>query len=181
MTTTAVGPANGTLTLHTGVEGRAARMGHALTIAVGDWEATAFLDGDVLSSFELRARLGSLLVLTGEGGLKPLSDKDRAAIRDNALETLRADSHPDVVFTSTSVSSTDGGYDVAGDLSVSGRSRPASTRLQVRESDGRLRVTGEVAVVQTEHGITPYSSMMGGLKVRDRVDVRVDVSLPQPG
>lgn len=180
MTITTVGPANGTLTLHTGVEGRAGKMGHALTIAIGDWEATAFLDGDVLSSFELRARLRSLRVVKGDGGLKPLSGKDRDAIRDNALETLHAEAHPDVVFTSTSVRSTDGGYDVAGDLSVTGRSRPASTTLQVRRSDGLLRVTSEVAVVQTEHGISPYSAMMGGLKVRDRVDVRVDVSLPQP-
>jgi len=34
-----VGPADGSLTLRTGVAGSAARMGHSLVIVVDDWSA----------------------------------------------------------------------------------------------------------------------------------------------
>ena len=45
MRTTTVGPSEGTLLLKTGVEGRAARLGHALTLRISEWACTATLDG----------------------------------------------------------------------------------------------------------------------------------------
>lgn len=177
MTTTA-GPARGSLTLHTGVEGRMARAGHDLTIAVQDWTATAETDGGVLTSVALTARVDSLSVVSGSGGVTPLSPVDRKVIAANARKTLSAKEHPTVEFRSTSVVPVDGGYDVAGDLTVSGRTRPVTSRLGVTPTEGGLRVTGEVAVVQSEHGVSPYSTMLGALRVRDRVDVRYDVTVP---
>ena len=167
MTTVDVGPEHGTLTLSTGVEGKMAKAGHALTIAVRDWRATVELDGDVATSVTLRAVLASLEVVSGEGGLKPLSDKDKRTIRDNALETLKT---PEVVVTSRSVD----GHHVEADLTVAGATRPVSFDLVV---DGR-HVTATVPVVQSDFGVKPYSTMMGQLKVRDRVDVRLEVTVP---
>lgn len=40
-----LGPANGSLMLYTGVEGRAARMGHSLELAVDDWNAEVTFAG----------------------------------------------------------------------------------------------------------------------------------------
>jgi polyisoprenoid-binding protein YceI len=179
MTITA-GPDDGSLTLHTGVEGKMARMGHALTLAVEDWTATAAVDGAVLTAVELTARVPSLRVVKGDGGLKPLSDKDRSTILESAQKTLKARTRPEVVFRSDSVTAVEGGYDVTGTLTVAGQSRPVTSRLAVTPTDGGLRVTGEVAVVQTAHGVSPYSTLLGALRVRDRVDVRYDVTVPAP-
>ena len=43
-------------------------------------------------------------------------------------------------------------------------------------SDGRL--TGHMTVVQLEFGIKPFSAMMGALKVKDEVEINLDVALP---
>ena len=177
MTSLTAGPADGTLTLHTGVEGRAAKLGHALTIALSDWSATAELDGEALTSVEVVATLSSLSVASGTGGVKPLSDKDKASIRDNALETLKVGAHPTVRVTSTSVTPTASGYDVAVQVSVAGVDRPAVLAVTVAPEQGLVRVNGITGIVQTEHGLSPYSAMMGGLKVSDLVEVRLDVTV----
>jgi len=180
MSTLQAGPADGTLSLHTGVEGRAAKMGHDLTIVLSDWQATATVEDGAPTALELRAVLSSLDPVKGEGGLKPLSDKDRASIRDNALETLRAGQHPEVVFTSSAVRPSASGYTVQGQLSIGGVERPAELELAVSDAGERLALSAQVPVLQTEHGIKPYSAMMGGLRVRDRVEVRVEATVPRP-
>ncbi len=173
-----IGPESGTLTLHTGVEGRMARMGHALTLLVGDWEAAVDVDGDLPVAVRLRAALPSLSVLAGEGGIKPLSDKDRTTIVGNALGALRADEHPYVLFASRAVRPADGGFELEGELSVAGVARPHTLRVQVVDAGERRQLVARTAVVQTEHGVKPYSAMAGGLKLRDRVDVQLDASVP---
>ena len=40
------------------------------------------------------------------------------------------------------------------------------------------RVTVAATIVQTNHGIKPYSAMFGTLKVKDVVEIEVDVRLP---
>ena len=63
---------------------------------------------------------------------------------------------------------------VEGDLTLVGTTRPVSARL-TRGADGRL--TGTIPVVQSQWGIKPYRGLMGALKVRDDVEIRVDVQL----
>ena len=175
-----IGPATGTLTLHTGVEGKAAKMGHALTIGLSDWAAEVTLEQGAPTSVTLRAGLASFEVQRGEGGVKPLSDKDKRTIRDSALDSLSADKHPDVTFASTAVQPRDGGWSVDGQLTVAGVARPARIDVDLADAGDLVSLSALVPVVQTEHGVKPYSAMMGALKLRDRVDVRVAATVPRP-
>lgn len=170
---------SGTLTLHTGVEGRAAKMGHRLTIALRRWEASADFDGDEPSSVRLHADLDSFEVVSGDGGVKPLSDKDRASIRDNALETMKAAQHPHVTFESQRIERTADGYALSGDLSIAGVARPQTVSVSVEDGDATWQVRAVAQVRQSDHGIKPYSAMMGGLKVSDQVEVRLNASVPK--
>jgi hypothetical protein len=43
-------------------------------------------------------------------------------------------------------------------------------------SDGRL--TGSMTIVQSQFGIKPFSAMMGALKVKDEVEINLEVALP---
>lgn len=180
MTTHTIGPDSGTLTLHTGVEGRAARLGHALTLLVRDWEASVDLDAARPTQVRLRAALPSLRVVSGEGGVKPLSERDRATILGNALGALKADAHPAVLFVSRSVTPTEGGFDVEGDLTIAGVSRPLRLHVETVEAGPRLQLVAQASVLQTDHGVKPYSAMAGTLKLRDRVDVQLDASTLVP-
>lgn len=168
-----LGPADGTITLHTGVEGAAARLGHRLTIAVGDWSAHVDTADGKPVAVMFRAALDSLRVVSGRGGATPLTPVDKQLIRRNATKTLQADRHPEVAFVSTSVALRGSALDVAGDLTIHGVRRELAATLEA--SDGR--VTGSIPVLQTDYGIKPYSQMLGQLRVRDEVRVEIDLAL----
>jgi len=80
-----------------------------------------------------------------------------------------------IVFRSTAVEPGNGALTVRGELELAGTRRQASFELTA-ESDGRLR--GTLPVTQSEWGIKPYRGMMGALKVRDTIEVVLDVPLP---
>ena len=64
---------------------------------------------------------------------------------------------------------------VRGELSLAGASRSVSFGLETTD-DGHL--TGTLPLIQSEWGIKPYRGLMGALKVRDAVEIVVDVQLP---
>ncbi|HWT47423.1 MAG TPA: YceI family protein, partial [Mycobacterium sp.] len=64
---------DGELLIRTGVAGRAARMGHRLTIAMNRWQATVNWTGAEPVAAELTVEIDSFEVLGGEGGVKGLS------------------------------------------------------------------------------------------------------------
>jgi YceI-like domain len=111
-------------------------------------------------------------VREGLRGVKPLTDRDRASIRGSIQEILGAQP---IAFRSAAVEPDDGGLTVRGELELAGTTRPATFALTAA-ADGRVR--GTLPVTQTEWGIKPYRGMMGALKVRDTVEVVLDVPLP---
>ena len=122
--------------------------------------------------------MGSLVVREGTGGLKPLTDRDKREIAVTARKVLAADRHPEATFSAAGFAAAAGGGEISGTLTLAGRSRPI--RLQVSESgSGSYQATA--SVVQTQFGIKPYSGFLGALKVRDAVEVRAEVALPDGG
>jgi hypothetical protein len=157
-------------------EGLAQKAGHDLIIDVGQWDAAAEVGDDgTLAAVELNADPRSLHVREGLHGVKPLSDKDRADIRKTIDEKILG-GRP-IAFRSTAVEPGDGGLTVHGELELAGTTRPASFQLS---ATGDGRVHGTLPVTQSEWGIKPYRGMMGALKVRDTIEVVLDVPLP-PG
>jgi polyisoprenoid-binding protein YceI len=177
-----IGPDDGSLLIRTAREGAAARMGHDLTLEAARWTATVVVDIDnpTKSSVTATVDAASLTVREARGGAIPLTGKQRDEIgvnmRDKVLNTSR---HPEISFQSTSVSGTGSSVTVAGDLTLAGKTRPLELRVTARP-DG-TRVTAVATITQTAHGIKPYSAMLGALKVRDAVEIEVEVRLPVQG
>lgn len=169
-----VGPANGTLQVRTYREGMAQKVGHDLIIDVGQWDAAAEVRGDgTLSAVQLNADPRSLQVREGLRGIKPLTDKDRAAIRDTIDEEILLGRR--IAFASTAVETGNGRLTVRGELELAGTRRPVTFELEAA-ADGRVR--GTLRVTQSEWGIKPYRGLMGALKVRDEVEIVIDARLP---
>jgi polyisoprenoid-binding protein YceI len=169
-----LGGDHGTLQVRTYREGLAQKVGHDLVIDVGEWDATAEIREDgTLSAVQLNADPHSLQVREGLRGVKPLTDKDRADIRKTIAGKILG-GRP-IAFRSTAIEGDDGELTVRGELELAGTSRPATFQLTAAE-DGRVR--GTLPVTQSEWGIKPYRGMMGALKVRDTVEVVLDVPLP---
>lgn len=176
-----LGPSHGQLRLHTGVEGKAARMGHALVLVLDAWTAEAELSDGVPQAARLTAELAGLRVESGRGGAKPLSDKDRESIRRNALGALKADRHPTVEFASTSVAAVPGGWSLTGTLAIAGEVRDVQVEVRAAEDAAGWALAARVPVRQTAYGVTPYSTMMGALRLVDEVEVAFDATVPRPG
>jgi polyisoprenoid-binding protein YceI len=174
-----LGTDRGRIVLHTSRDGVAAQAGHDLTIEVSRWSGDLTLSDD-LSPADLAVRidLGSLIVREGTGGLKPLTDRDRREILVTAQKTLGCDRHPEASFAAEKFEpAADGGGVIVGTLTLAGVARPL--RLQVSKA-GPGSYHAATTVVQSEHGIKPYRGFLGALRVRDAVDVDVDVDLSEP-
>ena len=160
-------------------DGFAAQAGHDLTIEAARWSGELVVGDDLTpASLEVEVDMGSLVVTEGTGGLKPLTDRDKREIAVTARKVLTADRHPEATFSAMSFepAGSGGGGVITGTLTLAGRSRPM--RMTVSQPHpGEYRATASVA--QTDFGIKPYTAFLGSLKVRDAVDVQVDVSLPE--
>jgi polyisoprenoid-binding protein YceI len=174
-----IGADRDTLVLNTGRDGLAASAGHDLTIEATRWSGELTVGEDAVpSALEIRIDMGALVVRSGSGGVKPLTDRDKREIQVQARKTLGSDRHPEATFgDATFEPGAGGGGTISGTLTLAGRSQPF--RLQVEQTgEGTYRGTGTVA--QTAFGIKPYSGFFGALKVRDNVNVEVNVDLSQP-
>lgn len=174
-----LGPDRGRLIWRTFRDGLAATAGHDLTIEVPRWSGELTV-GDELAptSLELRIELGSMTVLTGTGGIKPLTDRDRREIAVTARKVLGADHHPQALFTADSFQpESGGGWLASGSLTINGQTRPVRVRA-AKTAEGRYRATA--TVVQSQFGIKPYTAFLGALRVRDAVEVEADADLSEP-
>jgi polyisoprenoid-binding protein YceI len=168
-----LGPDSGRVVIKTGRAGLAARAGHDLTIEVTRWSATVTVPGDGVAAAEVAAELdlGSLAVLEGTGGAKPLSDKDRRDILNTAGKILGGGT---ARFTSSRIIPAASGGAIEGTLTLNGATRPVRLQL-VSRGPGQYR--GTATVRQTDHGITPYTGFFGALKLKDEVTVEVEADL----
>lgn len=167
---------NGELTLHTGRQGVGSKVGHDLTIRVSRWTAEASIDGTAVSEIRVVADLTSLEVVRGDGGVKPLSDKDRATILGNAAQTLKAKAHPELVFVAAGPHEVGATAAVSGEVKLAGVTHPQQLDLAVDRRGGGAEVTLTGQLRQSDFGIKPYSGLLGALKVRDMVEIQGKVS-----
>jgi polyisoprenoid-binding protein YceI len=171
-----VGPESGRLLVKTARTGLGAKAGHDLTIEVTRWRGKVAMDAadPANSSVTIEADIDSFEVREGAGGVKPLTDADRADIK-NTLRTkvLNAARYPAIVFTSNRVSGTQESFRIDGELTIVGVTQPITVEGRVDAG----RAVGSAVVVQTRWGIKPYSALLGALKLRDEVEVRFDIGL----
>jgi polyisoprenoid-binding protein YceI len=174
-----LGPDRGRILLRTYRDGLAARAGHDLTIEVSRWSGELTIAGDLSpAALQVRIDMTSLTVLEGHGGLSPLTDRDRREIAVTAGKVLETRRYPEARFEAATFEQAPGGGVISGTLTLHGRSGPL--RLEVHDKgDGHYQASG--SVTQSGYGIRPYTGFLGALRVRDAVDVSVDVTLPAPG
>jgi polyisoprenoid-binding protein YceI len=170
------GPDNGRVLLHTGRVGIGSRMGHDLTIEVTDWTAEVDVpeSGPAGVTVMAHLELESLAVREGVGGAGPLTDEVRREIEENTRRTLGVDEFPTATFESRGVFDDRDGGTISGRLTLHGTTTTVEVRVQAVAAD---HYRGVGVVTQSAHGIKPFSAFLGALKVRDDVEVEIDVDL----
>jgi polyisoprenoid-binding protein YceI len=171
------GPDEGQLLVKVFREGVAARVGHDLVFEARRWTAMAAVGTSPSTSvLEATVDVASLTVVEAVGGAKPLSRSDKGDIKRNIeVKILNAHGFPTITFASTGmIWSSDSELSLSGAMSIMGKSRPVEMRMRI----GGGRARGAFTVSQTSWGIKPFSALMGALKVRDAVEVSLDVAVP---
>lgn len=159
-------------------EGLLSGLGHDLELAVTRF--TIEVD-DAARTADASFDAGSLRVVRAlrDGAELPgaLGDGDRQSIEASIRgDVLHADRHPAVRFRSTAVTEAAGGYDVAGTLALHGVERPVTLALRP-EGD---RLVAAVTLHQPDFGIRPYRALLGTLKVKPDVTVRLSLPAAPP-
>lgn len=167
----ALDASDGELLIRTGVTGRAARMGHRLTIAMTRWRATVSWAGDEPTGAELTVDVDSFEVLRGEGGVKGLSGPEKAIVKSNAMRSLDSGRYPEIRFVADTVTPTGDGYRLEGTLHIKGKSRNHVIDLRTEDLGDSWRLSVESTVRQRDYGVKPYSLLMGSVQVTDEVSV----------
>ena len=176
-----LGPFTGRLQIKTGRAGLGRRAGHDLTIEATRWsgEVVVAVRDPGWSSVRVSVETGSLVVWEGSGGLKPLTDTDRAEIK-RTLEgkaLLDTAEHPTITFRSTSVVGTPQAFEITGDLTIKGRTHPVTVR---GKGNGGNLLRGWATVTQSTWGIKPYTAFLGALRLADEVRVEFEVARLEP-
>ncbi len=162
---------DGDLLIRTGVAGPAAAMGHRLTLAMRQWQATTRWDAGQPVGAELTVEMESLEVVRGEGGVTPLTAPEKMLVRSNALRSLEVKRHPRITFVSNDIDGTADGYRLTGTLTIYGVARPQVVDLRIDDQGANWWLSSETTVRQSEFGIKPYSQLLGALRVADDVVV----------
>jgi hypothetical protein len=101
-----------------------------------------------------------------------LSPAQKREIEGNIVrDVLAAEQYPEIRYVSTAVSGEGDELQVKGQLSLHGKRK--TIRMVVRRERGRSIATA--IVHQPDFGIRPYSALLGTLKVKADVEVRIVV------
>jgi polyisoprenoid-binding protein YceI len=164
--------ANAECCVFTFKEGLLSPIAHDLRLVVGKFsievdQATLA----VSASFDTGSLRVDMPLKDGVENPSALSEADKQKIATQIREdVLHSAKYPSATFRSSVVSARDdGGYDLKGELTLHGVTRPLQG--QTRVVAGRQCL--ELALHQPDFGITPYRAMLGTLKIRADVTVRV--------
>jgi len=126
----------------------------------------------VSATFDTRSLRVLHAVVSGRPAPDTLSARDRRKIEQNIAEdVLLSSQHPEARFESSSVLAEGDGFLVRGTLTLAGGRQELSARV-CREG---AAYTTELVLDQRGFGITPYGAMMGAIKLKPEVHVRVAV------
>ncbi len=111
-----------------------------------------------------------------------LSEKDRQEIdRNIRKDVLQTDIYRDIIFTSSAITRKGSGYIVDGELALHGKTREITLTAQ-KEGDF---YTAEFRLRQPDYGIKPFSALLGAIKIKPGILVRIMVpardALEPPG
>lgn len=104
--------------------------------------------------------------------------------RDNHLKSedfLHVEEHPEITFTSSSMTATEGGFDITGDLTIRGVTNevvlPVEVAGPISDSSGRQRlgVSGELTIDRNDYEVA-WSRLLegGGLVVGNDIKITVE-------
>jgi polyisoprenoid-binding protein YceI len=166
-------------------EGALSALAHDLELKVSRLTLEIEPAGDAEYQLVARVAADSLVVLHAMKDGRPtdqLSASDRRKIEKTITsDVLDVRRHPEIRYeaTATPLATGDGSGDafaLTGELTLQGKRRPLAAVARLHQ--GRMRA--EVTLHQPDFGIQPFRALLGALKLRPEVKVRISLPWPLP-
>jgi len=165
--------------IHVGKEGAFKAFGHDHLIAAKQVSGEVQFDPHSIDKSSVRLRVSTKSITVIDPGE---SEKDRKEVQATmeSEKVLDVAKFPEIAFTSTSISAakkTSDGWELtlSGNLNLHGVEKPVTFPLHVRAQNNELRAQGEVAILQTDYGITPVKVGGGTVKVKDKLKITFSI------
>ncbi len=108
-----------------------------------------------------------------------VSDSDRKKILSNmhkyVLKTERAKKNETIRFVSTKFDPVEDGFEVTGNLTLAGVTKPVKVEMRVRRGRTSIKTSTKFDIKQTDFGIKPFSAALGTIRVANRVSFDIDL------
>ncbi len=167
------GPHDVDLRVHTWREGLLSPVGHDLQLRVPRVTLDIGEGGAVTARCEAASIELMGAIVDGQVDARAIGRRDGRKIEDNARkQVLQVRRHPEVRFEAPSATALPGGgVQIDGQLTLHGHTRALS--LVAAVEGGRL--VARARLDQRDFGIKPFSGLLGTLKIRPVVEVRISV------
>lgn len=154
--------------------GLLAGVAHDLKLRVERFEI-AVDEGGIRARFDATSLRVACAQAGGRDDPRALSDRDRREIEATIVrDVLDVRAHPAIEFRSKPVAPS-ADPEIEGTLRIRGRERPLVVKPR-RDGD---RAVIETTLDQTAFGIRPYTAMLGALRIRPEVRVRITTPWPE--
>lgn len=166
------GPESAYCWVYTFKKGLLSAAGHDLKLAVGDFEIELQGEQSITARFSAASVRVACALHHGQERQGVLSKRDVSEIESNvAKRVLDVDRFPDIRFSSRSVERHGDVVDIKGELSLRRARRGVAFTACLKAG----RWCAEVPLHQPDYGIKPFTAMLGALRIRPLVRVRVEV------
>ncbi|OFZ20462.1 MAG: hypothetical protein A2X94_10625 [Bdellovibrionales bacterium GWB1_55_8] len=159
-------------------EGVFSSMAHDLKLQVKRFEIEVDHPHAIRAMFDARSITLVSALKDGEEQPLALKEKDRVQINENLQHQVLETAHfPTIRFQSSEVTTETHGYKVKGQLELKGQRQPIGFSI----TEHARAYSSEIILNQKDFGIQPFSALMGAIRVRPDVRIRIsvaDVGLP---
>lgn len=175
-----IDPQQSSIVLKVYRDGPLARFGHNHVVAVAGLSGALYRQKDLAqSSFDLSIPVAQLLLdrpadrsAAGADFSGELSEFAIAGTRENMLgpKLLAAEQYPDIKLESVAMDGTPPDVRFTVKVTVRGIESQIVIPASLELSEKLVVAKGQFSLTQTQLGLTPFSVLGGGLRVRDNID-----------
>lgn len=175
-----IDPAQSSIRLRVYRDGPLARFGHNHVVVATGLTGVVYKEKELAQSdFQLSIPVAQLMVdrptdraTVGEDFAGDLSEFAIAGTRENMLgpKLLAAEQYPVIELTSVAMEGTPPNVQFVVEATVRGVKSQLKIPATIESGEKTIVVKGQLTLLQTELGLTPFSVLGGGLRVRDAID-----------
>lgn len=137
---------------------------HDWTVTANTCNGTLNINGQVFNVISFEADVASIVSTRG------------ATMDKKTHNALKMDEYPKVLFSATDVTFSEGdNQSIPGKLNVAGVEKDVVVTASVKNSEGKIQITGNHKITLQDYNMEPPTAMFGSIVVGDDVTVNFDL------